>query len=235
MNRPSRTQPGQLGFDALLADAETANEMRQAAREAAHLPGTMDEALPFYRNLIERHHAMMLAGEYDEAMKLCGEAHLLATKLNNFDPGILAGEDSPGKVLERIARASKGKVPLWGQAGSFEIAVDRMRVRIEMDGLFGICSGYSPWMGFSAHAVEFDKPFLSQTGYRSFLGAHIDPVPKLTPDAFARKVIAAHVAHELKGKLLAIRPEHRERRARKVRKIGPRKRKRGKLTARRRA
>lgn len=31
-----------------------------------------------------------------------------------------------------------------------------------------------------------------------------DPPPGLTPDAFAREVIAAHVERELKGKLLAI-------------------------------
>ena len=39
----------QLGFGDLLADADTANEQRQLDRETAHLPGTMAEALPFYR------------------------------------------------------------------------------------------------------------------------------------------------------------------------------------------
>ncbi|GAB4363606.1 MAG: hypothetical protein Kow0060_20440 [Methylohalobius crimeensis] len=42
--------------------------------------------------------------------------------------------------------------------------------------MFGIGSTAFYWLGFSAHAVEFDKPFLSSTGYRSFLGVHADPV-----------------------------------------------------------
>ena len=53
-------QPQQLGFgfDDMLKEQET-----------AHLPGTMDAAIPFYRNLIERHHAAMLAGDVPAAMK----------------------------------------------------------------------------------------------------------------------------------------------------------------------
>jgi hypothetical protein len=42
------TQPQQLGFgfDAILHE-----------RETAHLPGAMEKAIPYYRTLIERHHA----------------------------------------------------------------------------------------------------------------------------------------------------------------------------------
>ena len=58
---------GQLGFDALLADAESDNHARILARETAHLPGTMEEALPFFRGLLERHHAAMLAGDADRS------------------------------------------------------------------------------------------------------------------------------------------------------------------------
>jgi hypothetical protein len=211
MSRRVKSPSMQLGFDALLESAEAVNLTRQLEREAAHLPGTIAEALPFHRALIERHHAAMVAGEFEQAMELCEEAHRLATKLNKFDPGILADEESPGNVMERKARAKRGRVPLWGQAGTFEITVKAMRVRIEMDGMFGICSCHCPWMGFSAHAVQLDKPFLSETGYRSFLGVHAEPVPGLTTDAFAREVIAAHIAGELKGKPLAIEPESRKR------------------------
>jgi hypothetical protein len=79
-----------------------------------------------------------------------------------------------------------------------------MNVRIERDGMFGIGSQYSPWMNFSVHAVDWDKPFLSETGYRSFLGLHAELVPGLTPDTFAIDVICRHVVHNLKGTLRMI-------------------------------
>ena len=50
-----------------------------------------------------------------------------------------------------------------------------MLVRIEMDGLFGIGSCFTPWLNFCACVVDRDKPFLSSTGFRSFLGCRSQP------------------------------------------------------------
>jgi hypothetical protein len=204
-------QAAQLGFNSLLDEAEEANTTRALAKELAHLPGNMEEALPFYRALIERHHAAMLAGSERETMEVREEADRLATKLNNYERGIIAGDDAPGCVLERLTRAKDGTVPLWGQTGSFEIMHGAMRVQIEMEGIFGVASNVFPWLGFAAHAIEWNKPFLSETGYRSFIGLRGGLQPGMTPDSFAREIIALHVARELKGKLLAIKAEYRER------------------------
>ena len=204
---------GQLGFDALLDNADSENRARKFERETAHLPGTFDEALPFYRELIERNHAAMLAADVIETMRLHDEAHKLALRLNGGEPGIIAHDNAPGYVLERGTAADPGTVPLWGQTGDFIITVGAMRVRIELEGMFGIGCGISFWPGFSAHAVDYDRPFLSPTGYRSFLGIHADPQPGLTPDAFTREVIDAYVERELKGKLLPIAPRYRDKRA----------------------
>ncbi len=114
----------------------------------------------------------------------------------------------PAASLRETA-ATPGTVPLWGQTGDFVIAVDRMRVRIEQDGIFGIGCGFSYWPGFSVHAVDSDRPFLSGTGYRSFLGIHAEPEPGLTPDAFVREIIAAFIARELKGRPVPIEPRYR--------------------------
>lgn len=171
----------------------------------------MEEALPFYRALIERHHAAMLAGDPEAVLEFHREAHRLANKLNNFEPGTLADEDAPGCVLERKTRAPDGTVPLWGQTGSFEITVAETRIRIEIDGLFGICSCCFPWPGFAAHVVEPDQPFISETGYQSFLGLSHSLEPKYTRDTFAAAVIEAHIRHRLKGKLVPIKPEYRRR------------------------
>jgi len=49
------------------------------------------------------------------------------------------------------------------------------------------------WLGFSARAVEFDKPFLSETGYRSFIAISGELEAGFTPDRFAGEVISAYV------------------------------------------
>lgn len=85
-----------------------------------------------------------------------------------------------------------------GQAGAFIIEHKRMRV---LSGIFGIGSSF---------AVDLDRPFLSQTGYRSFLGIHADPMPDILPEEFASKVIAVHVEHELRGKLVPIAERYRQ-------------------------
>lgn len=205
-----RQEQAQLGFDGLLAAAAEDNRKHKAERETAHLPGTMEEAIPFYRLLIRQHHAAMLAADVEAAMRLRKEARLLAQRLNGGEPGILADDDSPGIVLARETAAAVDAVPLWGQEGDFTVEVSGMRVRIELDGMFGIGCGYCYWPGFAAHAFDWHSPFISQTGYRSFLGIHADPAPGLTPDTFAQKIVAAHIKGELKGKLLAIEPRYRK-------------------------
>jgi hypothetical protein len=201
---------GQLGFKGLLAAAAEENRRREVERETAHLPGTMAEGIPFYRLLLRQRHAAMLAADIDTAMALREEAHRLALRLNDGDCGILAHEDSAANVLRRETAAEPGTVPLWGQDGEFVIAVNGMQVRIDLDGMFGIGCGFCFWPGFAAHAIDDQRPFISETGYRSFLGTHAEPAPGLAPDAFAEKVIAAHVARELKGRLVAIAPRYRE-------------------------
>ncbi|MBI1308955.1 MAG: hypothetical protein GC129_03710 [Proteobacteria bacterium] len=204
------TLAGQLSFDALLAGADRDNTAREREREYGHLPGDWSEAIPYYRALIDRHHALMVAGAYDEALAVREDAHRLAEKLNNYEAGILADESAPGCALERVTRAGKGKVPLWGQNGSFDIKLGGMRVRITIDGMFGIGACYCRWPGFGAHAVEYDKPFLSETGFRSFLGIHADLPPGQTPETFAAFIVQTYVKRELKGRLVAIKPEYRE-------------------------
>ena len=201
----------QLGFDALLLDADQTNHARKLEDETRHLPATMADALPFLAELLEEHHAAMLAGQVDEVMFCRQEAHRLAVKLNGGKAGILADDDSPGYVLARETAAAPGAVPQWGQKASFIVTAAGARVRIEMDGVFGLFATTGFWLSFSAYAVDFDRPFISETGYRSFLGIHAEPVAGLTPDAFAGKVIAGHVAREMKGKLVAIEQRYRDR------------------------
>lgn len=200
----------QLGFDSLLNNAETDNRLRQFMQKTAHLPDTMADAIPYYRVLLRQHHAAMLAADIDEAMRLREEAGDLALKLNKSEPGILASDGAPGCVLRDRTAAANGAVPLWGQAGDFIVDCETVKVRIEMNGIFGIGGRCLYWPGFAAHAVDYHRPFISHTGYRSFLGIHAEPEPNLSVDDFIRKVIAAYWANDLKGKLEMIDERYRK-------------------------
>lgn len=163
-------------------------------------PMAAETAIPLYRAMIDRHHAEMLAGDEKAALAIRKDAHKLAAQMNQDGTtfGIIAGDGAPGKVLQRETRAPSGTVPLWGQCGDFVIDVDGMRVRIEQDGMFGIGASAMLWPGFSAHIVDHDKPFLSETGYRSFLGIQAAMIPGMTPDTVAREVIRGLIASERK-------------------------------------
>jgi len=165
----------------------------------------MDEAATYLRGLIDRHHAAMLAGDVDETRRLRGEAHLLAAKLNGGNFGILT-EDGAGTILERETAAPAGTVPLWGQTGEFIIALSDIDIRIELHGLFGIGATHTYWPGFAAHAMDRERPFISGTGYRSFLGVQAPVMPELTPDRFVTHILSRHIEADLKGRLVRIDP-----------------------------
>jgi hypothetical protein len=195
-------RPQQLGFgfDAI-----------QEQQETAHLPSAMDDGVHLYRAMLVKNHEAMLAGDEKGAAAIQKEAARLATKLNGGEPGILGGPEAPGHVLMDATAAPPGTVPMWGQKGEFDVRVGNMPVHIRMDGMLGAGRLRSNWPGFDATVVEPDKPFLSETGYRSFIGVHAKLVPGLTTDAFAREVIASYIKAECKGRLRPVKPEYRGR------------------------
>ena len=204
--RARRAGPGepQLAFDDLLGDAERDNADREWEKATGHLPATMEIAIPFFHALLERHHAAMLAADVEGVRRLREEAAQLALKLNGRRPGYLADDTSPGCVLRRETESSPGAVPLWGQKGSFILEFEAFRVRIETPGIFGGLHFDRFWLGFDAHAVDRDRPFLSESGFRSFLSVGAEVWPNITVDLFCRGIIDAHVRDVLKGKLVAI-------------------------------
>ena len=130
------TQPTQYGFGF---------EQMAEQERTAHLPSTLEEAIPVYRDLIEKYNAAMLVRDLPAIEKIQKEAEDLAVKLNGGELlGIMGGPDAPVYVLERATAAPSGTVPMWGRTGDFIISVDGMRVRIEQDGMFGIGASMSP-------------------------------------------------------------------------------------------
>lgn len=194
--------PEQLGFGF---------EKFQEEQETAHLPTEMEAGIIAYRAMLEQHNQAMLGGEERSVMAIRREANRLAVKLNGGEVGILGGPDAPGYALMDGTAAPAGTVPMWGQQGEFNIKVGDMPVHIKMDGMLGICQSMGIWPGFSANVVEPEKPFFSETGFRSFIGVHAASTPGLTPDVFAREVIASHIKQECKGRLRPVKEEYRGR------------------------
>lgn len=209
---PKTHIPGQLGFDALLSDAAEQNRAREFERETGHLPSTMEEALPFFCSLLEEHHAAMIGADIDRVFELREEARKLALRLGGGDPGILANSVAPACVLTERTTAAIGNIPLWGQAGTFVVEAAGTKARIKMDGIFGIGSLYCYWPGFSATCVDAEKPFISGTGYRRFIGLQAGATAGITPDKFTRVVLEAHVSREMKGRLVAVDEQYRRER-----------------------
>jgi hypothetical protein len=202
-----KTDERQFGLEALLDDAREINLRRKLDAEHAHLPATMAEGIPYFRAMIDRHHAATLAADLDQIIALRKEARRLALKLNGFNAGTHANDDSPGYVLERACAAVPGEVPLWGQTGSFVIEAAGCRVLIEQRGMLGLLCGHSHELGFDAHAVDLDRPFVSPTGYRSWISGTHSLIADATPDVIAKLCIESYVAKEMKGRLVAIEPK----------------------------
>ena len=208
MKRAINQSEGQLDFHALLQGVDSANHKRQWERECAHLPDSMEEGSAFYRAMLDDHHAAMMAADASEVMRLRDEARLLAKKLNKGEPGILASPDAPGNMLTAKTAAPKGGIPLWGQSGSFVLDISGTKTRIEMEGIFGIAN-HSHWLGFAIHAVHWDRPFFSETGYRSFLGVSIALEAGVTPDKFVTRILHAYRERDLGGRSVEITPRYR--------------------------
>jgi hypothetical protein len=196
----------QIGFTGLLQQADTDNRRHRFERASAHLPREIEAAIRYHRQQIKDYHAAMQALDIDAAERINAEAHLMAVRVNHGDAGILATKDAPGYVISRRCAARAGDVPMFGQEGRFTLTVAGVEIRIAMDGMFGLGGART---GFSARAADLWRPFISETGFRSFLAAPVRMTPGMTTAEFAERAIADHIAGELKGKLRPIDPRYR--------------------------
>lgn len=154
-------------------------ELEAAALKAAHV-----------------YHDAMLAGD----VQTLDDADLVyqacVCKLNG---GTRFGCSDIQRALEVRFAAPAGHVPRWGQAGEFLLEVDGMRLVVVMkpDTLSNHC-------GAELNAVDFDKPFVSKTGY---LHHYMRPVHHLglTVDQAVRAEVVELLTSE--GKAVRITDE----------------------------
>lgn len=145
-------------------EQKPANREAIAAALAATLPADRDELLAAAVSAVVEIDAAIMRGD-DAAAELAAEKHAaIIWKMNGGTHfGSMADDDAPGRVIERHCAAVPGEVPLWGQRGQFLVERGNVRALVEYEAGFGGPLGAH----FQFHALDLDKPFISETGYRS--------------------------------------------------------------------
>lgn len=137
-------------------------------RAAKSLPDTDAELIQHCRKLLEEYDRTLRAANLGFADDIAEKVRQCCIKLNGGNNFAMKCEPDGGMYrMEQAVRAPFQAVPMWGQPGEFTIEVHGIPARVRYSGLFGTCEH-----GFDVTAVEWDKPFLSPTGYRSFLGIY---------------------------------------------------------------
>lgn len=167
----------------------------------AELANVLPEQFPaIAQQCAEKYHDAVLAGHVEVLDQMESAYSALVYKLNGDTMmGCKADDDSAGYVLERAVAAKPGQVPRWGQAGEFLLEVEGVRVWVvltsNMLGNHRACD---------LHAVDLDKPFISETGYRS-AGLTVTSNVGDTVDQAARRMVLDVMQAE--GKLKAIKAD----------------------------
>lgn len=171
--------------------------------ELADVPAEQIPALA--KQAAEQYHDAVLAGHVDALDRAEDAYTALVYKLNGDSlHGCKADADSAGHVLARAVAAQPGQVPGWGQAGEFLLEVDGLRVWVvvphHMLGNHRFCD---------FRAVDLDKPFVSETGYRSVTLTATSSIGETVDQAARREVVELIQAA---GKLKTIEGEYVDRR-----------------------
>lgn len=176
-------------------------------KDLNHLPDTVADLVPLYRAAIVRFDAAVHARDFEATEAARGEAHDVVERAHSL-PRFSEGRTVSGyrycfydvaRIFDRLTRATPGEVPLFGQSADFVASLSTTRIRFQMHGLAGDIgmSAYAgrAW-GFCIRAVEWNRPFFSDTGYRSFLCSSLE-VGERTDDV--KLWCLGHVRHWWNG------------------------------------
>ena len=161
-----------------------------AAELLAELPTDRDELLAAAVAAVVEIDAAIMRGDGAAAEAASDRYEAVIWKMNGgTHVGSMADHDAPGQVIERHCAAVPGDVPLWGQRGQFLVADGDMRALVEYEAGYGWPLGAH----FQFHVIDLDRPFISETGYRS----HFDTARGcMTVDEVARGILAAQRAEK---------------------------------------
>jgi hypothetical protein len=171
----------------------------------AALPDDLAELEVRAERVLALYHDAMLAAD----VQALDDAHLVYQAcLIKLNGGTAFGSATVQDALAAKFAAPAGQVPKWGQAGEFLLEVDGVRMVVKMD-----VGNLANHCGADLHAVDYDKPFISRTGYRhQFMrpAAHVGR----TVDQAVRAEVLEGSARE--GWATAIDQEHGKPKDRKV-------------------
>ncbi|WEX10304.1 hypothetical protein [Chelativorans sp. AA-79] len=117
---------------------------------------------------LERYHDAALANDVDGQGREVTRLNALIANVWQSPPGeryrgserFDCWHSAADWLLDQTA-ARDGDVPMYGQRGRFVLEIAGCRTDFRYDGIFGICGG-------GAHVIDLDRPFYSETGFRSF-------------------------------------------------------------------
>lgn len=130
---------------------------------AATLPECESKLLELARQTVNALNTAVMEGDETGAKKSSDLYDAVCYKMNgNTFKGCSVGNPSVRQRIEDYCSAVPGTVPLWGQAGEFMLDMGVYRLWVKCSTKFGM------WMPhFEFFAVDLNRPFLSETGYRS--------------------------------------------------------------------
>lgn len=154
------------------------------AELAASMPTDRVGLLDLARAAVAELHAGVMACDDAAVERATTRYEAVTWKLNGGTFfGCQGGPEAAGCVIDRHCSAAPGDVPCWGQAGQFLVEVEGLRALVDFGGGVGVMGSH-----FEFNAVDLDKPFISETGYRS----HFDRLRGgMTVDAVAAAIFAA--------------------------------------------
>jgi N6-adenosine-specific RNA methylase IME4 len=126
------------------------------------LPSRIEQLVGMYGNHLFRLNERVLAGDADGAKEERHMLDLLQERANGNTTFGMACDDSPAERLRLENRAPAGAEPMWCQYGVWRVVVDGIPHLLQHDDDGGL----------SVYAEDAEKSFLSETGFRSFMGSY---------------------------------------------------------------
>lgn len=183
---------------------------RQMESIAQQLPDDHRILDAAYATLLDLNHAC-IAGDADQRDANVHRFEACIWKLNgNTFFGCNAGEKDAACVISRYCCANEGAVPVWGQEGQFIIeSAGGLRAWVKIEA--GCMIGY---LSASFNAVDLDKPFISETGYRSYFFRLSEVWPGETVETHSQRILQSLI--DARKKPLFIDSQHRDRLASEI-------------------
>lgn len=170
-----------------------------AMQIAAGLSRDRDELLRFAGVALDDFHTARIAGDAagaDQAFAGYSAAVYVLNGESYF--ACCADDDSACHVINRVHAAAPGEVPRWGRCGEFLVELDNMRARVRVTVTVG-----NPLQHFELHGIDYDRPFVTATGYLSIFPT-VPPTPGQAVDDYARELLRKARRDTGRGKGIAI-------------------------------